>query len=299
MKRMAVLLLAVSILMTGCTIVIVDPFATAPTQESVSDLLSSGKPTEPTSITEEPAETKKPPATQPVQTAPRIGGICGTCGLPYAEGAGMEGLCFICQEKYGPKCIVCGIDCTYRETVSEMCMDCYNRRCAYCACSGFAAYQMRGNLCYNCSAEDIPCAQCGKQCDYGGMWANGYFCCEVCGVPKPCAKCGVAYYIWDMFEGVCPLCEDPSGGEAGGWDGMCIQCGGAPGDYDGYCYYCHPNFGFTCSKCGYEQPYHKTESGLCYSCEAGDIMCAHCGTTLPAVQAIDGLCWTCYSKTNE
>ena len=50
--------------------------------------------------------------------------------------------------------------------------------------------------------------------------------------------------------------------------GKCLICGAPENNYDGYCYYCHPDFLFTCASCGYEQPYHRTESGLCYECEA-------------------------------
>ena len=50
--------------------------------------------------------------------------------------------------------------------------------------------------------------------------------------------------------------------------GKCLICGAPENDYDGYCYYCHPDFLFTCTRCGYEQPYHRTESGMCYECEA-------------------------------
>ena len=51
------------------------------------------------------------------------------------------------------------------------------------------------------------------------------------------------------------------------WDGKSYKASADLNAADGYCYYCHPDFGFTCSKCGYGQPYHRTESGLCYSCE--------------------------------
>ena len=51
-------------------------------------------------------------------------------------------------------------------------------------------------------------------------------------------------------------------------EGMCKVCASDRGDYDGYCYYCHPDFLFTCAICGYEQPYHRPENGLCYDCDA-------------------------------
>ena len=70
-------------------------------------------------------------------------------------------------------------------------------------------------------------------------------------------------------------------------EGMCTACGTAPGDYDGYCYYCHPDFGFTCSKCGNFYPAHRTSSGLCPDCEALD---ATTGAT-PTVP--DGMCKAC------
>lgn len=53
------------------------------------------------------------------------GGLCNTCGLPYGMDEGFEALCYSCQDKYGPKCSVCGTDCTYRGTIDGMCDDCY------------------------------------------------------------------------------------------------------------------------------------------------------------------------------
>ena len=61
---------------------------------------------------------------------------------------------------------------------------------------------------------------------------------------------------------------DVSSGATPTESGTCLICGAPEDDYDGYCYYCHPDFLFTCASCGYEQPYHRTESGLCYECEA-------------------------------
>ena len=262
-KKLTALLLAVLWMLSGCTIIIVDPFATAPSQEIAAP---TEPPTQPTEETEEPTEITEAPTVETEPTIPEGGGMCGTCGLHYAEGEGFEGLCFVCQEKYGPKCSTCGTDCTYRGSIDGLCDDCYERMCYHCGTRGFAEDQMCGNLCYNCSTMDITCAQCGKQCDFDGLWVETYFCCSTCSQKQPCALCGDPYYIWDMFEGVCFNCDDPSGGEAG----LCIVCHYASGDYDGYCYYCHPDFGFTCSKCGYEQPYHRTESGLCINCEGAD-----------------------------
>jgi len=51
-------------------------------------------------------------------------------------------------------------------------------------------------------------------------------------------------------------------------EGMCKVCGLDLGTYDGYCYYCHPDFLFACLSCGYEQPYHRPENGLCEECAA-------------------------------
>ena len=50
----------------------------------------------------------------------------------------------------------------------------------------------------------------------------------------------------------------------------CISRGVEFNAYDGYRYYCRPDFGFTCSRCGYGQTYHRTESGLCYDWEGKD-----------------------------
>ena len=266
MKRLTVLLLAVLWMLSGCTIVIVDPFATAPATEAT---VSTEPPAYSTEVTEEPTIVTEAPTEETGPVILEGGGLCAICGLPYAEGEGFESLCFVCQEKYGPKCSVCGTDCTYRGTVEGMCDDCFERICYFCGRRGFMAEQMVGSLCYNCSADDITCAQCGRDCDAGGWWVGSYFCCPDCGVKTPCALCGEPYYLWDMFEGVCFSCNDPSGGEAGGGYGWCRGCGITliKNDRDGYCYYCHPDFGFICSKCGYEQPYHRTESGLCYNCE--------------------------------
>ena len=85
--------------------------------------------------------------------------------------------------------------------------------------------------------------------------------------------------------------------------GKCCLCGTAENSYDGYCYYCHPDFLFTCANCGYEQPYHRTESGLCYDCEAAadsvtgatptqaPVACKSCGA--PEDYA-DGYCFYCH-----
>ena len=50
-------------------------------------------------------------------------------------------------------------------------------------------------------------------------------------------------------------------------EGLCKACGEDIGDYDGYCYYCHPDFGFTCAKCGGFYPLHRPASGLCDVCD--------------------------------
>lgn len=267
MKKLMALLLAVLWMLSGCTIIIVDPFATAPTQEIIE--IPTEPPTQPTELTEEPTVVTEAPTVETEPTIPEGGGLCDTCGLPYAEGEGFEGLCFVCQEKYGPKCETCGTDCTYRGMTDGLCDDCYNRLCHHCGTRGFSENDMRGELCVICSLMDITCAQCGKHCDFEGSWVETYFCCEICRQKRPCALCGKNYYIWDMFEGVCYDCDDPSGGEADNGYGWCRGCGITliKNDRDGYCYYCHPDFGFICSKCGYEQPYHRTESGLCYNCE--------------------------------
>ena len=239
MKKLMALCLTVLWLLTGCTIVIVDPFATASTQEITT--IPTETPTQPTEAMEELTVATEEPTVETEPTIPEGGGLCDTCGLPYAEGEGFEGLCFVCQEKYGPKCSTCGTDCTYRGTIDGMCDECWEK------------------------SQARECAQCGQMCL--GSWVEQYYVCDICVQMRACPLCGKYYYIWDMFEGVCFDCDDPSGGEADGWDGMCIVCNCAPGDYDGYCYYCHPDFGFTCSECGYNQPYHKTENGLCYDCE--------------------------------
>lgn len=211
------------------------------------------------------------------QPIPLGGAICNTCGLPYGEGEGFEWLCFDCQKKYGPKCSVCGTDCTYRGTIDGMCDECYNKTatrlhiCHYCGRSDLTENQMYNesfcidcvetyfwycgvcgdrlpentgvpNQCEKCTYCGIcgeiaysggqwvngvftcpsclekeqsgECAQCGQECV--GTWVGAYYVCDTCAQMRPCALCGTHYYIWEMFEGVCFDCDDPSGGAADG-----------------------------------------------------------------------------------
>ncbi len=165
-------------------------------------------------------------------------GRCDTCGQPYKDGEGFESLCYDCQDKYGPKCSVCGTDCTYRGTIDGMCDDCWD------------------------AAQGIPeyvgtCDTCGQPYKGGeGFESLCYICQDKYG-PK-CSVCGTDCTYRGTIDGMCDDCYEASR--------MCVVCGLTPGDYDGYCYYCHPNFGYTCSGCGMDQPEHRPESGLCWQC---------------------------------
>lgn len=359
MKKTIALLLVALLMLSGCQISIANPFATESATQPTSDSHVHTTPTG--GVTEEAAQPTAGtdiPVDGTEQTVPLGGGKCETCGKYYADGCGFESLCFECQEKYGPKCSVCGTDCAYRGTIDGMCDtcwsnvqagfercnecgqagvyisrygycdDCYEKNhkgeygwCAVCgtALSGAEPNSFDGTRCFNCAKCEScgnamypyefdasigyicslcrtgKCFWCGAKCGSDGIQVDGYYCCQSCATPSPCDRCGTLYYFWDMFEGTCFNCADPSGGAAD--PQTCLVCGTTlyeGGNYDGYCYYCHPNFGFNCSRCGNYWPAHKTESGLCPYCEAGDISCAVCGITLSALEAQDGMCWNCY-----
>lgn len=105
--------------------------------------------------------------------------------------------------------------------------------------------------CYYCHPDFLfTCVKCGNEQPYHRPED---------GLCHDCAQAAEAEESADAYTGATPTVPD----------GMCKVCGLGYGDYDGYCYYCHPDFLFTCTKCGYEQPYHRPESGLCYECESG------------------------------
>ncbi len=92
---------------------------------------------------------------------PEYMGRCQTCGRFYADGEGFESLCFECQDKYGPKCSVCGTDCTYRGTIDGMCDDCYeaSRMCTVCG----ATPGDYDGYCYYCHPDfGYTCSGCGR-----------------------------------------------------------------------------------------------------------------------------------------
>lgn len=248
MKKWIAFLLVVTVMLSGCHAVIANPPATEPsatvTEPAMESLPETSTYTEPPVQPEEDTTPSEPPA-EAVPEIPLGGGICDTCGNIYGSGEGFEHLCYNCQEKYGPKCSVCGTDCTYRGTIEGMCDDCWENE------------------------QTEPCTLCGQECV--GTWIDTFYVCQSCAQTRPCAICGTQYYFWDMFEGVCFACDDPSDGMAD--MAYCCVCGTMlyeDGNYDGYCYYCHPDFGFTCTQCGSQWPAHRTESGLCPQCEAGE-----------------------------
>ena len=165
-------------------------------------------------------------------------GRCYTCGQSYKDGEGFEGLCFDCQDKYGPKCSVCGTDCTYRGSIDGMCDDWW------------------------VAAQGVPeyvgtCMTCGQPYKDGEGFEGLCYSCQDKYGPK-CSVCGADLTYQGGEGGMCYACYEASR--------MCIVCGSTPGDYDGYCYYCHPNFGYNCSSCGRTWPAHRPEDGLCPDC---------------------------------
>ena len=176
-------------------------------------------------------------------------GVCRTCGKAYGDD-GFEGLCFSCQDKYGPKCSVCGTDLTYRGGIDGMCDDCYD---AANSCKKCGSQTYKDGYCYYCHPDfNWFCANCGQQNpDYGPADKL----CDYC----KCDRCDAVLTTPGGINGFCEQCD---------WEiRRCFVCMSYPTYKEGYCYDCYPSFTYTCSKCG-EQYVAYSESGLCPLCDS-------------------------------